>query len=215
MIQPINYRPPAVYTAQKRHKKEDHLSADYEMLKFFRIDRGPYSISVSLLSLLAYAGIMAAAVLLFPIATSGLSLYFLHCVYILIGLIGAALGLWITLLIQMIILKRCKGGKIRIRFGLLIYLQAQNPIRKGAYIFSEIFSSLIPICLCSIFASLFWNSTTFVALAVLIFNFITNLPVYIFQWRQPKNSLFFHDGDLLLSVRYKQKTDAEQIKAET
>ena len=174
----------------------------FEKVAAFSLKTNPYTVWVNVLGALLFIGIVVAAIFLFPLRSEDLLRQIVYWALVAIGgVLLAFAALLLTMPLKLLFLKRAGGGKSKLLFGALIDVFAELPVKRNRYILADAAGLVLFLCALAVLAALWWNALTFIALSFLLVNALGNIPIYLFELKQPKECFLWFDRGILYSLK--------------
>ena len=167
----------------------------------FNLKKGTFSIVANIASLLLFVASFIAIIVLFPMPTFG-SVEMLPWLYkILLGFVLAVLGIIFSFLVKYLVFKTNDAGKIELHIGLIVEIYSQKPIKRSAYLLSDIIGIMVPIVVFGVLLIVSWGLVFLLALVIHVINFICGIPILVFAFNRPAGSYLKIEQGALCSFK--------------
>lgn len=111
----------------------------------------------------------------------------------------------LNFIILLIAYKTVDSGKIKFHIGLMFEMYTEFPIPRSSYLIAQLASTIIPAVLSIVLTIIFWNFELFVLTSFTVGSALAFIPLYIFTFKQPKDSIVKFESGVLYVYNFMPK----------
>lgn len=163
----------------------------------FKIKSGKFAILASVILLLLFVASIGMTLLIFDYDTSSPTFWTNvqnSCLWLLVGIVSCVIA---NMLFQFIFLKIYRVRKIGIHVGLLVEVCGKTGMKRNDFFGYHFLSNFIPFVVATFLTAFFWSDYMFILLISILGNMLAYIPVYVFVFKQKKNSSFIIEKGFL------------------